>query len=453
MNVNFEKTGNVSGVITVVLEEKDYAEKVKKQLKEIGKRHSEPGFRPGHVPMPLLEKKYGASVKYDVVNKEIADQVYDYIKENHLPVLGQPIPEEGNVFKEDEKDFTFKFQVGLAPEINDHVSKDLHVPYYTIKVTDEMVNEQIEGLRQRFGSQVPGEETEPNAVIKGIISELNPDGSIKEGGIVVDNGIIAPIHFTDEEQKKLFEGKHPGDVVVFNPAATCNTNPTEMSSMLNIDKNDVENHKGDFNFEIKEIIVLKPAELNQEFFDNAVGKDKAHNEEELKKAVAELLAMNLANDSNYRFTIDAKDIVRNAVGELELPEKILKEFLIRQNEQLNAENVDEEFNRLRPQLTWDLIRDEIARRFEVKIEEEDILREARGAVIRQLSQYGSGALSEQLIEHYATDVVKEPKNREVFAQNALNRKTFEAIKENVTLDNKEVSLAEFEALFTNNVNK
>ncbi|MDE6578643.1 MAG: trigger factor, partial [Muribaculaceae bacterium] len=343
-------------MITVTLEEKDYADKVSKELKAIGKKHAEPGFRPGHVPAGLIAKKFGDSVKYEIVNREVGDAVFNYIKENKLQVLGQPVPQVDNEFKLENKDFTFRFKVGVAPEFDNHVNKDLHVPYYNINITDDMVNEQIDGLRKRFGRQVPGEETEPNAVIKGVITELNPDGSVKEGGIVVENGIIAPMHFKNDDQKKLFEAKHPGDVVVFNPAATCDSNEVELSSMLNIDKSDVENHKGDFNFEIKEIIVLKPAEMDQEFFDNAVGKDKAHNEEEFRNTIKELLALNLENDSNYRFSIDAKDAIEKAVGELELPVEMLKDFLIRQNNEITAENADEELAKMRGQINWDLIR-------------------------------------------------------------------------------------------------
>lgn len=447
MNVNYEKLDNVNGELTVTLEEKDYADKVTRQLKEIGKKHAEPGFRPGHVPAGLIAKKYGTAVKYDVVNKEVADAVFNYIKENKIQVLGQPVPESDNNFDINNKDFTFKFKVGVAPEFDNHVNKDLHVPYYNIIVPDSMVEEQITALRRRFGRQEPGEEMEPDAVVKGTITELNEDGSVKEGGVVVENGIIAPVHFKNEDQKKLFEGKKVGDVVRFNPAATCDANPTEMSSMLNIDKADVDAHKGDFNFEIKEIIVLKPAEMNQEFFDNAVGKDKAHNEEEFRAAVKELIAMNFSNDSNYRFTIDAKEAVQNAVGRLELPEQILKDFLMRQNEAMKAENIDEEFDKLRPQLEWDLIRDNVAEKFGVKVSEEDVLDEARGVVARQLMQYGAAGLNEQIIERYAQEVVKEEKQREMLAQNALNRKVFEVIKENVTLDGKEVSVEDFQKLF------
>ena len=447
MNVEFKKLNNVNGELTVTLDEKDYSEKVKKQLKEIGKNRPEPGFRAGHVPMGLLEKKYGTAVKYDVVNREIVDAVYDYIRDNKLRVLGQPLPDKDNELKEGETEFTFKFKVGLAPEIDTHIGKDMKVPYYTIDVTDDMVDQEITSLRKRFGIQGPGEETEPDAVIKGVISELNPDGSVKEDGIVVDNGILAPIHFTSEEQKKLFEGKHPGDIVTFNPAATCNSNITEMSSMLNIDKNDVENHKGDFNFEIKEIIVLKPAELDQEFFDNAVGKDKAHNEEELKEAVKNLIKDQLKAESDFRFTIDSRNVIEKAVGDVELPEEVLKHFLMSQNQQLNEGNIDEEFSKIKSQLVWDLTKDEIIAKFNIEVSEDDIMNEARAAVYRQLSQYGPASLAEGIIDHYAKEVMKDQKNRDSFERNALNKKVFETIKENVTLDNKELSLDEFKKLY------
>ena len=447
MNVEFKKLDNVNGELTVTLEEKDYADKVKKQLKEIGKNRPEPGFRAGHVPMGLLEKKYGTAVKYDVVNRDIVDAVYDYIKDNKLRVLGQPVPDKDNELKEGATEFTFKFKVGLAPEIDVNIGKAMKIPYYTIAVTDDMVDQEITALRKRFGVQGPGEETEPDAVIKGVISELNPDGSVKEDGIVVDNGILAPIHFTSEEQKKLFEGKHPGDIVTFNPAASCNSNVTEMSSMLNIDKTDVDNHKGDFNFEIKEIIVLKPAELDQEFFDNAVGKDKAHNEEELKAAVKDLIKDQLKGESDFRFSVDARNLIEKSVGNVQLPEDVLKHFLMSQNQQLNPENIDEEFTKIRSQLVWDLTKDEIVSKFNIEVSEDDIMDQARIAVYRQLSQYGPASLAEGIIDHYAKEVMKDQKNRDSFERNALNKKIYDTIKENVTLDNKELSIDDFRKLY------
>ncbi|MBO4964970.1 MAG: trigger factor family protein [Muribaculaceae bacterium] len=199
MNVTFTKLNDVTGELIVTIEEKDYTPKVNKTLQRISEQHPEKGFRPGHTPKALLEKKYGKSVKYDVINEEVGEAVYNYVKENNINVLGNPMPEADDKFDLENKDFTFKFKVGIAPEIKIDVNKDLSIPYYTIDVTDEMINRQDEALRRRFGEQVSGEEVEANAIVKGTITELDENGAVKENGIVNENGIVAPEHFTSDE--------------------------------------------------------------------------------------------------------------------------------------------------------------------------------------------------------------------------------------------------------------
>lgn len=448
MNVNYTQLDNVNGEITLTIEEKDYNEKVEKQLKEVAKHRPEPGFRPGKTPMGLLRKKYGDAVKYDVINKEVGDAVYNYIRENNLRVLGNPVPVKNEKELDlNDKEFEFRFKVGVAPEIDTHVNADLHVPYYKIAVSDEMVNKEDAEFRKRFGKQVPGEAVEPNALVKGVLTELDENGQPKEGGIVMENGILAPSYFKDKAQEALFDGKKVGDTVVFNPAATCEGNEAELSSMLNIDKEQTAGHHGDFSIEIKEIIVVQPAELNEEYFENLFGKDKVHNEEEYRNALREMISNALNNDSFYRFTIDAKQDVLNAVGQIELPEEILKEYLIQRDEKITAENVDETFAAMRPQLVWDLVAEAIAKQFELKVEEDDLKNLARATVQQQLAQYGMANAPVEMLDKYAGEILKDQNNRERMAQQSLDFKVFNAIKDHVTLDEKEVSVEEFQALF------
>lgn len=449
MKVDYVKIDDVNGEITVTLEEQDYADKVKKQLKEIGKNHAEPGFRPGKVPAGLIQKKYGTAVKYDIINKEVGNAVFDYIKENKLHVLGNPVPQQGNDFDINAKDFTLKFKVGIAPEFETKVNKDLTVPYYTIKVSDEMVKNQDEQLTRRFGKQEPGEEVDATALVKGVMTELDENGQPKEGGIVVESGIVAPQYFKSEEQRNLFLGKKVGDVVKFNPAATCEGNPTEMSSMLNIDKSEVEAHKGDFNFDIKEIIVLKPAEHNQEFFDMVFGADKIHSEEEYFAELKKIIAAGLSNDSDYRFTIDARKAIQDAIGTLELPAEILKDFLKNQNEALNDENIDEEYTRLIPELEWELEKEAIASQLDIKVDEEDLMNMARHIAQTQFAQYGMNSVPAETLDRYATDILKDEKARGQIYNQTVDSKLFNGIKATVTLDNKEVNVEEFNDLFRN----
>lgn len=446
MKIDYAKTNDVIGEITMVVEESDYADKVKKQLKEIGKKHAEPGFRPGHVPAGLIAKKYGKAVKYDEINKLVGEAIFDYIKENCINVLGNPIPDKANAINEDASEFTLKFKVGVAPEFEVKIDKDLHIPYYNIQVTDEMVARQDEALRRRFGKQEPGDEVDATALVKGVITELNEDGTVKEEGVVVENGIVAPQYFKSEDQRALFVGKHVGDSVVFNPAATCESNPTELASMLNLPKEEAEKHQGDFRFDIKKIIVLKPAELNEEFFKEAFG-ETVKDEEGYRETVKKMIQDSLTGDQNYRFTIDAEKAIRKEVGEIQLPDEVLKEFLISQNEALNEENIDKEYDQIRSQLVWDLEKDKMINALDIKVEDADLQNTARLMARNQFAQYGMTNVPEDAVEHYAGEILKDEKARNTIYRQTSDMKLFNAIRAAVSLDEKEVSVDEFNELF------
>ena len=449
MNVNYEKLDAVRGELTITIEEKDYAAEVKKQLKEIGRHRPEPGFRAGNVPEGILRKKYGLQVKYDVVSRLVGTAVYDYIRENDIHALGQPMPIAEKASDLESADITYHFKIGVAPDLNLKIDKDIHIPYYKIKVEDSMVDERDRLLRRRFGKQEPGEVTDPTAVIKGVLTELNEDGTVKEDGIVVENGIIAPQYFKDPEQAKLFEEKHPGDVVRFNPAKTCDANVTEMSSMLNIDKEDVDNHKGDFNMEIKEIIVVIPAELNQEYFDQVFGKDKVHNEEEYRKALADSIGAELKVNSDYRFTLDSRHILTDKVGDVELPDDILIYYLEnREGAQSAGAQVAEEYESMKPSLVWQIITDEIIRQLGVEVNEDDVKALARIRIREQMAQYGMAGAPDDLVDQYADNVLKDEKARQRLQSEAESNKMFAALVNAVTLDEKDVTAEEFGKLFS-----
>lgn len=446
MKIDYAKVNDVIGEITMVVEESDYADKVKKQLKEIGKKHAEPGFRPGHVPAGLIAKKYGKAVKYEEINKLVGEAIFDYIKENGINVLGNPVPDKSNAINDDANEFTLKFKVGVAPDFEIKIDKDLHIPYYNITVTEEMVDRQDEALRRRFGKQEAGEEVDATALVKGVITELNEDGTVKEGGVVVESGIVAPQYFKSEDQRALFIGKHVGDELVFNPAATCESNPTELASMLNLPKEEAEKHQGDFRFEIKEIIVLKPAELNEEFFKEAFG-DNVKDEAGYRDAVRKMIADSLTGDQNYRFTIDAEKAIRKEVGDIQLPDEVLKEFLISQNEALTEENIDKEYDQIRTQLIWDLEKDKMVNALEIKVEEADLLNTARLMARNQFAQYGMTNVPDDAVEHYAGEILKDEKARNTIYRQTSDMKLFNAIRAAVSLDEKEVSVEEFNELF------
>lgn len=449
MNVTMQKTDAVSARLTVNVEENDYKDTVVKKLKEIGRTHQIPGFRKGHVAIADLQRRFGADVTSDVINHDVFEAVMKYIDDNKLNVLGQPVPVEVKAldFKK-EKDFTFEYDLALAPELDVKIDKDEHIPYYTIEVTDEMVDEQDKAFRKRFGAQVPGEEFEDDALVKGAIEQLDENGNVMEGdgAIQVANGIVAPMYFKSDDQKALFKGAKVGDKVTFNPWMTCNGDPTEMSSMLQADKAKVADLHNDFRFTISEIIVVKPAELNQEFFDQVFGKDKVSDEAGYRNAIREMIAGELKQNSEMVFRMSARKYFLEKYGSMELPAAILKRWLIMRNEGLNDSNIDEEYSHMEPDLKWQLVKENIAQKLEVKIEESDLIEMAKGIAARQFAQYGMTNIDDETLTNYAKNILGDKNYRPRLVEQCGDFKLFQSIENGVTLDCETVSLDKFKEI-------
>lgn len=447
MNVTLDRIDNVNGVITLSIEEKDYQEKVKKELKQIGMKHPLPGFRPGHVPASLLQKKYGKDVLVEVVNREIYDNLVNYIQENKLNILGEPIISNAEEVNFDTmKDFSFKFEVGFAPEVSLKLDNTVTVPYYNIEVDQKMVDQQNEMLCKRFGKQVKGEQVDATALVKGSMVELDENGAVKENGLNVESTIVAPQYFKSEDEKAKFADKKLGDEIVFNPWATCEGNLGELSSMMNVDREQAD-IKSDFKLTVNEILVNQPAELNQELFDAVFGKDSCKNEEEYFAKLKEMIAGQLVNDSNFRFTVDAEKVLREQVGTLELPTEFLKKWLVRQDNKYTAENIDEEFTKMVPQLEWQLIKEQAAKQLDVKVNDDDLLADAKRIAYQQFAQYGMTNIPEDMIEKYAKDILENKEYRSQIVQQSVDNKLYAEIKNAVKLDEKTVNVEEFNALF------
>ncbi|MBQ1987031.1 MAG: trigger factor [Muribaculaceae bacterium] len=447
MNVTLDRIDNVNGVITLSIEEKDYQEKVKKELKQIGMKHPLPGFRPGHVPASLLQKKYGKDVLVEIVNREIYDNLVNYIQENKLNILGEPIISNAEEVNFDTmKDFSFKFEVGFAPEVSLKLDNTVTVPYYNIEVDQKMVDQQNEMLCKRFGKQVKGEQVDATALVKGSMVELDENGAVKENGLNVESTIVAPQYFKSEDEKAKFADKKLGDEIVFNPWATCEGNLGELSSMMNVDREQAD-IKSDFKLTVNEILVNQPAELNQELFDAVFGKDSCKNEEEYFAKLKEMIAGQLVNDSNFRFTVDAEKVLREQVGTLELPTEFLKKWLVRQDNKYTAENIDEEFTKMVPQLEWQLIKEQAAKQLDVKVNDDDLLADAKRIAYQQFAQYGMTNIPEDMIEKYAKDILENKEYRSQIVQQSVDNKLYAEIKNAVKLDEKTVNVDEFNALF------
>lgn len=448
MNVTLEKNGNVNGVITISFKEEDYQSDVKKELARIGREHPLKGFRPGHVPAALLKKHYGNEVLVNVIDRKVSKALNDYIQENKLDVLGEPmLSKDTKINFNTDKDFDFKFDLGLAPEFDVKLDKRVKVPFYEIEVSQEMVDKQNDNFKKRFGKQVPGEVASEDSLLRGSMAELNDDGTDKADGIKVEKTIISPQYLKSDDEKAKFVGHKVNDEIVFNPFKAADGNLTELAAMLNVDKKDAE-VKSDFKFVPSEILVNQDAEVNQEFFDNVLGKDEAKDEKEYLEKLKEMIANQLKNDSNYRFTVDAEDVLKKKVGDLELPDEFLKRFLAaRAGKDADEKKIEEDYPKTKAQIVWQLIKEKVARSLNVKLEKEDVMRLARFFAAQQFAQYGMTNIPDDVIEKYAGELLEKQEYANEIQNRAFEDKLFAAIKEAVALNVKNVTVDEFNKLF------
>lgn len=448
MQVTLEKTSGLEGLIKVEVAENDYLPKVNKELKEIGRTRQIPGFRPGHVSLEQLRRRFGKEVKSHVLNEEVFNAVINYLRENKVDILGEPLPVKVEEINLDDKDYNFAYEVALAPEVNIELNKDMHVPYYNIEVSQEMVDQQDTALRERFGAQVPGETVEGKALVKGAIMQLDAEGNVRsdEDAIQVVDGIVAPMFFKGETEAAKFEGKKVGDKVVFNPWDTCNGNPAELASMLHTDKEKVADLHDNFEMAISEIIVVKPAEHNEDFYKEVFAGSTVTDEETYFAELRKMIAGQLQPNSDMMFNRDVQDELVKKFGGFELPSGVLKKWLVARNEGLTEENVETEYEKMVPGIKWELIQGTIARKQEIKVTEEDVLNFAKGLAFQQFAQYGMTNMDDETLTSYAKRILENKDYGRRIREDVANRKLFNVIKALVTLDEKTVSLDEFKKL-------
>ena len=450
MNVSFQNIDKVSGLLTVKLEKADYQEKVDKSLKTFRQKAQIPGFRKGMVPMSLVKKMYGKSVIAEEVNKLLSEKVYDYIKSNNVNMLGEPLPNEEKqqvIDFDTMEEFEFVFDIALAPEFKAEVSNTDKVDYYTIEVTDEMVENQVKAYTQRNGKYDQVSAYEDNDMLKGLIAELDENGDTKEGGIQVEGAVLMPSYMKNEEQKAIFANAKVNDVLVFNPNAAYDGHDAEIASLLKIEKEAAAEMKSNFSFQVEEITRFVPGDLNQELFDQVFGKDAVKTEEEFRAKVKEGIAAQFVADSDYKFLIDARKMLMEKVGKLEFPDALLKRIMLLNNKEKGEEFVAENYEKSVEELTWHLIKEQLVKDNEIKVEQEDVINMAKDATKAQFAQYGMMTVPEDILENYAQEMLKKKENVDGLVGRVVEAKLATALKAKVTLNNKTVSMEEFNKMF------
>ncbi len=436
----------VNATLTVKVSKEDYSEKYDKALKIARKKINVPGFRVGMAPMGMVKKMYGPTILVDEINKIVSEELYNYINENKLNILGEPLPNENSkvdAFNEGD-DFEFVFDIALAPEFK--VEWNGNLPYYNIDVDAALIEKQVDAYRGRFGKYVPAEKVEEKDVIKGELVELNADGSVKEGGVKVEKAILSPGYMKEEDQKALALGKAVGESFVFNPAKAFG-NENEIASLLQIKKEEAKEFAADCQFTVAEITRFAHAELDQELFDAAFGKDAVKSADEFRAKVKAGLEEQFSGDSDIKLSIDVREYVLNQLKDVQFADEFLKRWLKATNKEMTESSIEAEYPKMIEDLKWQMAKDQLLKEAEIKVDRADIEAAARQAAKMQFIQYGMLNVPEDILDNYVTEMLKDKNGLRNASDQALNAKFIATVKERATFDNKTVSFEEFNKFF------
>ena len=443
MNILFEAPDKVNGVMTITLETADYQPEVDKQLKDYRKRAQIPGFRPGQAPMGMIKRQYGTAIKVDVVNRLLGEKLYEYVRENKIQMLGEPLPSEqqGALNFEGDGALEFKFDIAVAPEFEAKLSGKDKVEYYNIQVDDKLIDQQVEMYQSRSGhyDKVEEYDAEQRDLLKGDLREV-------DGTIEVSEAVLMPQYIKVDKQKKLFDKCKLGDVITFNPRKAYPDSDVEVSSLLKIQKDEVKDHEGDFTFQITEISRFVKAEVNQELFDQVFGEGAVKDEKAFREKIAAQIKEQFKSDQDYKFLLDIRKHMEKKVGKLAFPEALLKRMMLQNNKDKGEEFVEKNFEASIQELGWRLIKEQLVAAQGIKVEDDDLKQIAKEAARAQFAQYGMNNIPDEYLENYAQEMLKKRENVEGLVDRAVDVKLTEALKQVVKLDEKEVSLEDFQKL-------
>ena len=450
MKSTLNKTDEVNGTIVIELEKADYQEKVDKSLNQLRQRAEIPGFRQGKVPKSVIHKMYGKSVLIDEINKIITEELGNFVKENKLKILGEPLADnspEKQVDLDKDENFKFHFNVGLTPSF-DLKLEDVEQDYYNVELEDDVLDKQIDSYKQNFGTYLKVEEEAIETdLVKGTLTEVE-NGEVKEDGIVVENAILMPSYLKDETIKSSFVGSKIGDAIVFNPKTAYDNNEAEIASLLQKTKEEIKDINPDFRFDINEVTRYKEAELNQELFDRVVGEGVVTTEEEFRTKVQEQIIKQFKPGADHLFIHEMRDKIVEKMAEVEFPEDFLKRWLLESSEERNEEQIAKDFPLILEDLKFHVVKQKIVEDNEIKIEFKDIEALAIEVARAQFAQYGMSNLPDDVLQNYSKSLLEKEETIQNLYEKATEEKIIEWLKKNVKVVEKSVSSEEFNKIMS-----
>lgn len=448
MNITRENIDELNGVIKLSIVAEDYETAVNDVLKNYRKKAQIPGFRPGKVPAGLVKKMYGKAALVEEVNKILSKELTQYIVSEELNILGEPLPndEQTKADFDNDKDFEFAFDIALVPEFKINLDKRSKYPYYTIKVEDKLIDEQVEALASRAGENKETELVEEKETLRADFVQVDAQGNEVENAITADDVLVAVDMIKDEEIQKEFIGKKKDDVLVVDIKKAF-PSESEIAHILNIAKEDAENIEGNFKLTIKLVQKFVAAEVNEDLFKQLYGDEtEIKTVEDFRNKIKEEIEAGMVQSSDYKFSIDARKTLLNKV-QMELPKEFLTRWLLMTNEELTAEKLESDWTAFEEDLKWQLITNKIAKDNDLKVTEEEIREYAKEVAGAQFRQYGMLDIPAEYLDNFANQILENKQEREKMAHKKAEDKIIAFIKEKVNIDEKEVTETEFKKFF------
>jgi trigger factor len=451
MNITQENKGNLAATLKIQLTKEDYNEKVEKALKDMQRKAQMPGFRPGKVPMGLVKKMYGKSVLADEVNKVLIDGIYDYIKENEINILGNPLPDHdktAGIDWENQTDFEFHYDIGIAPVIDLELSDGISVEYYKIKIEDSMVEDTIKDITRRYGKMINPETSEKDDVLFGEFAELDGENNPIADGLKNKSNLFIQ-YIKDEETRNNLIGKKSGESVDLDIVKSVE-NESEMAGMLGIKKEELEQYGKNFRFTIERISRIEPAELNSDLFTKVAPETTISTEEDFREYMRNQLSKQYQADADKHFRNEAiKVIVEKA--NLELPEEFLKRWLLetnKDNDQITAEQVENEFVSFADSFKWQLIENHLIKSNNIEVKTEEVVAYLKDYMRIQLKQYGQENPDDEILNDFVNRIMTNKDEVKKVYDQLFDTKILELFKEKLKFEEKEVTFDEFVSIMT-----
>jgi trigger factor len=449
MNISRDNTDELNAVLRIKIEKEDYEERVHNILGDYRRKARIDGFRPGKVPFGLISKMYRIPVLVEEINKILSEAITKYLIDEKLNILGEPLPNENQQSRIDwdnQTEFNFVFDIGLAPELDISVSAKDKIPNYSIKIDDQIRARYIENYQSRLGSLKSVDVSEEKSVIKADLHQVDNDGNPVENGIKAEDVSISIEMIKDDKIKTIMLGRLKNDTLTID-LKKAYPNNVDLAALLKISKETVELIKGEFRMTIKDISMFEKAEVNQDFFDRIYGKGNVKSEVEFRNKLDEDIQANLSRDSEYKFRLDVRNYCLGKFKK-DLPEEFLKRWLLAINkDKYTEEQISKDFEHFKEDLKWQLIKNKIIKENNLKVSEEEILKYVKQYARMQFIQYyGITDVSEEDLNKYANELLKKDNEKKQFYERKYEDKVIEFVRNTVKIENKLVTLEKFNKL-------